>query len=210
MEDQKAVVLPAGRPVTKEELKRVSKIYHSHIGDIIFSEQQIKERMSELGEDISTHFKDILKDDELLMCVPILKGGSMFSMDLIRANFTAPVEIDFLNVSSYGDSTESSGTVKLLTDLRKSVKGRHVLVVEDLLDTGHTLDWVQKHILAQEPASLTTVILLRKHGRVEVDVKLDFVGFECPNKFIVGYGMDFAEKYRELPFVCVLNPVAYA
>jgi len=134
----------------------------------------------------------------------------MFSADLLR-HIKHKVEIDFLNLSSYGAGTESSGTVTLLNELRTPCKGRHVVLCDDLMDSGLTLEWAKNYILEQEPASLKTVCLMNKAGRRHPSItwNLDYVGFECPNEFIVGYGCDFAEQWRSPPYICVLKPSAY-
>lgn len=194
---------------TKEELDRVCTQWNQHLGEILFSESAIQQKVKEMAAQISKDYAAILKPDEVLVCVPVLKGAFVFAADLLR-HLTIPYEIDFLNVSSYGAGTETSGEVTLLSPLRTPLKGRHVLLIEDLMDTGLTLAWADKYLKAQEPASLRLGVLLHKHGRARVNMTLDYFGFHCPNKFVIGYGMDYAQQYRCLPYVCVLKPSGYA
>lgn len=141
-----------------------------------------------------------------VMIVGVLKGSFMFLADLVR-HVTVPVTIDFLRVSSYGAATESSGAVQIRLDLDTSVADRHVLVVEDIVDTGLTLRYLANHLLGGKPASLRLCTLLDKPSRRKTELRPDYVGFEIPDQFVVGYGLDHAERYRELPAICVLDPV---
>jgi hypoxanthine phosphoribosyltransferase len=136
--------------------------------------------------------------------VNVLKGGVIFLADLIRA-IPLPVEIDFMEVSSYGDGTSSTGVVRILEDLSLSVTGRHVLLVEDIVDTGHTLQYIMDNLATRHPKSVKICTLLDRRGRRETEVPLDYVGFVVPNKFVVGYGLDLAQKYRNLPHIAVLD-----
>ena len=144
-----------------------------------------------------------------LVLVSILKGALPFLADLMRAT-PIPLSLDFLEVSSYGASTESSGVVRILKDIANPIEGRHVLVVVDILDTGRTLSYVFEQLRAQRPSALRLCVLLDKTARRLVPVEIDYRGFEIPDKFVVGYGLDFAERYRNLPFVGVLKPEVYA
>jgi hypoxanthine phosphoribosyltransferase len=173
------------------------------VAEILISEEQIRQRTHELAQEISRDYED---KDLLLVCV--LKGGIVFLVDLMR-ELTIPHSIDFMATSSYGASTESSGVVRILKDLDKPIEGRNVLIVEDIIDTGHTLDYLTRILYERAPASLHICTLLNKQERREVDIPIDYVGFIIPNKFVIGYGLDFGEIYRNLPFVGVLKPEIY-
>jgi hypoxanthine phosphoribosyltransferase len=153
----------------------------------------------ELGHRITDDYRD---DPPIL--VNVLKGGVVFLADLIRAT-DLPIEIDFMEVSSYGDATESSGVVRILEDLSHSIEGRHVLIVEDIVDTGHTLKYIIDNLKTRHPRSVKICTLLDRRGRREVDLTLDYVGFVVPDKFVIGYGLDLAQKYRNLPYIAVLD-----
>ena len=166
---------------------------------MLLTEDQIRRRVVELGERIS---KDYADDPPIL--VNVLKGGVVFLADLIRA-ISLPVEIDFMEVSSYGDGTSSTGIVRILEDLSLSVTGRHILLVEDIVDTGHTLKYIIDNLETRHPKSVKICTLLDRRGRREIELALDYVGFVVPNKFVVGYGLDLAQKYRNLPHIAVLE-----
>ena len=173
------------------------------IEKVLLSEQQIDEKVKEIGAAIS---KDFEGKDVLL--VGILKGSVVFMSDLMRA-ITIPVAIDFMSVSSYGNSSKSTGVVKIVKDLQDDLSGKDVIVVEDILDSGRTLSYLKKHIAAKGVNSISLVTLLDKPDRRVVDVHPDYTGFEVPDEFVVGYGLDYAEKYRSLPFVGILKPCVY-
>ena len=139
----------------------------------------------------------------MLICV--LKGGFMFLADLLRV-ISVPLSVDFMATSSYGRETESSGVVRILKDLGVPIKGRNILIVEDIIDTGHTLDYLLRILNERQPVSLQICTLLNKPDRREVDIKVDYLGFNIPNEFVVGYGLDFDEFYRNLPYIGVLKP----
>jgi hypoxanthine phosphoribosyltransferase len=170
------------------------------VGEVLIDEAALRQRIDELGEEISA---DYAGRDVLL--VGVLKGAVFFMADLMR-QLTLPCEIDFMAISSYGEGTDSSGVVRILKDLDSNITDRHVLVVEDIIDTGLTLSYLMRNLGAREPSSLEVCALLVKHGRRETDVPVKYVGFEIPNRFVVGYGLDFAERYRNLPHVAVLEP----
>lgn len=174
------------------------------IAEILLDADVIKQKVRELGARIT---EDYAGRD--LVLVSILKGALPFLADLMRE---VPIycSLDFLEVSSYGAGTTSSGVVRILKDLAKPIEGRHVLVVEDILDTGHTLSYVIEHLRGQHPASFGLCALLDKPARRVVPIGVDYKGFEIPDKFVVGYGLDFAERYRNLPFIGVLKPEVYA
>ncbi|HLM93507.1 MAG TPA: hypoxanthine phosphoribosyltransferase, partial [Gaiellaceae bacterium] len=169
------------------------------VGEVLIDEAALRQRIEELGEEISA---DYAGRDVLL--VGVLKGAVFFMADLMR-QLSLPCEIDFMAISSYGEGTDSSGVVRILKDLDSNITDRHVLVVEDIIDTGLTLSYLMRNLGAREPASLEVCALLVKHGRRESDVDVKYVGFEIPNQFVVGYGLDYAERYRNLPHVAVLQ-----
>ncbi|MFH1856887.1 MAG: hypoxanthine phosphoribosyltransferase [Candidatus Omnitrophota bacterium] len=161
----------------------------------LISKAEINKKVTELAEIISRDYKN---KQPFFICM--LKGGWVFSADLIR-KVTIPVLIDFLGVSSYGDKTESTGKIDIKSDLSTSVKDKDVLIIEDIVDSGFTLSKIKEYLLAQKPASLKICTLLDKPSRRKVKVKLDYAGFEIPDKFVVGYGIDYANKYRQLPYI---------
>jgi hypoxanthine phosphoribosyltransferase len=169
------------------------------VGEILIDEDALAARIAELGREIS---EDYAGRDLLLLGV--LKGAVFFMSDLMR-HLSVPCEIDFMAISSYGASTDSSGVVRILKDLDINIEGRHVLVVEDIIDSGLTLSYLVRNLESREPASLEICALLTKPARREIDVPVRYTGFESPNKFVIGYGLDFAERYRNLPYVGVLH-----
>lgn len=176
---------------------------HPDIESVIISEEQIKARVAGLGREISRDY-----EGKSVLLVAVLRGAVLFIADLSRA-VTVPVELDFMAVSSYGSSTKSSGVVRILKDLDEQIEGRHVLVVEDILDTGLTLKYLLKNLASRKPASLEVVTLLSKEGKQRVPISCKYIGFSVPDAFVVGYGLDFAERYRNLPYIGVLRPSAY-
>ncbi|HLG50024.1 MAG TPA: hypoxanthine phosphoribosyltransferase [Chloroflexota bacterium] len=173
------------------------------IATVLITSEQLQSRIAELGRQIT---RDYAGKDPLL--VGVLKGAIMFMVDLAR-QIDLPVEIDFMAVSSYGASTESLGVVRILKDLDRAIDGRHVLVVEDIVDTGLTLRYILDNLRGRCPASLRVCSLLRKQKARDVGPPIDYVGFEIPDRFVVGYGLDYAELYRNLPYVGVLRPEVY-
>jgi hypoxanthine phosphoribosyltransferase len=173
------------------------------IAEVLIDEASIAQKVRELGARIAADYRD--KD---LVLISILKGALPFLADLMR-QVQIPLSLDFLEVSSYGNATETSGVVRILKDLAKPIEARDVLVVEDILDTGHTLSFVLDHLRSQRPASVRLCTLLDKPARRIVPITIDYRGFEIPDKFVVGYGLDYAEKYRNLPFIGVLKPEVY-
>jgi hypoxanthine phosphoribosyltransferase len=170
------------------------------VTEVLIDEESLRRRIAELGEEISADYQG--RD---LLLIGVLKGAVFFMSDLMRG-LTVPCEIDFMAISSYGDSTDSSGVVRILKDLDINIEGRDVLVVEDIIDSGLTLSYLMRNLEAREPASLEICALLTKPERREVEVPVSYVGFEIPNKFVIGYGLDFDERYRNLPYVAVLHP----
>ena len=172
---------------------------HADVGEVLIDEETLAARVAELGAEVSAdyHGRDLL-------LIGVLKGAVFFMADLMR-ELTVPCEIDFMAISSYGAATDSSGVVRILKDLDINIEGRDVLVVEDIIDSGLTLSYLMRNLEAREPASLEICALLTKPERREIEVPVRYVGFEIPNRFVVGYGLDFAERYRNLPYVGVLS-----
>lgn len=174
------------------------------LAKVLITEKEIKAKVKELGIRIS---KDYAGQD--LLIVGVLKGAVLFMSDLIRA-IDIPLDIDFMAVSSYGKSTESSGAVRILKDLDSSIEGRNILIVEDIIDTGLTLKYLTENLLSRGPKSIKVCTFLDKPERRKVNINSDYQGFAIPDEFVVGYGLDFAEKYRNLPYIAVLKPEFYA
>ncbi len=175
------------------------------VDKILIDEQQLSERINEMARQVMEDYRDV--DDLLLVCV--LKGAYMFLADFSRA-LERPHELDFMGISSYGAGTESSGAVRIVLDLKMDIADRHVLIVEDIIDSGRTLGYMRRNLLSRSPASLRIITLLDKPERREEDVPVDYIGFPIPNEFVVGYGLDFAEIYRNLPYIAVLKPEIFA
>jgi hypoxanthine phosphoribosyltransferase len=174
------------------------------IDDVVVSAEQIQAKTAELAKVIDADYGD---REPLL--VGVLKGAVMFMSDLARA-LERPSTMEFMAVSSYGSATTSSGVVRILKDLDRDVAGEHVLIVEDIIDSGLTLSWLLKNLAARQPASIEVVALLRKPDAVKVHVPVRYVGFDIPNEFVVGYGLDYAERYRDLPYIGRLKREVYA
>jgi hypoxanthine phosphoribosyltransferase len=172
----------------------------SGVAEVLIDEEALQNRITELGAEISADYEG--RD---LLLVGVLKGAVFFMADLMR-RLTVPCEIDFMAISSYGAATNSSGVVRILKDLDINIADRDVLVVEDIIDSGLTLSYLRRTLLARKPATLEICALLTKPERREIDVPLRYVGFEIPNRFVIGYGLDFAERYRNLPYIGVLHP----
>lgn len=170
------------------------------VGKILIDETSLKARIGALSAEISRDYEG--RD---LLLVGVLKGAVFFMADLMRG-LDVPCEIDFMAISSYGAATDSSGVVRILKDLDINISGRDVLVVEDIIDSGLTLSYLMRSLRARKPATLEICALLTKPERREVEVPVRYVGFEIPNEFVIGYGLDFAERYRNLPYVAVLHP----
>jgi hypoxanthine phosphoribosyltransferase len=175
---------------------------------VIVTEDQIREKTDELARKIAADYAHV--STVLLVC--ILKGAVMFMADFARAlgQEGQAVELEFMAISSYGQHATSSGVVRILKDLDRDIAGRHVIVVEDIVDSGLTLSWLLKYVESRSAASVEVVALLRKPDAIKVQVPVKYVGFDIPNEFVVGYGLDFAERYRELPYVGILKPEVYA
>lgn len=175
------------------------------IAYVLLDEAQLQARLKELAATIEADYA--AADDLLLICV--LKGAFIFLADLSRA-ITRPHQVDFMGVSSYGSGTISSGAVQIIMDLKEDIHNRHVLIVEDIIDSGRTLSYMHRNLLARGPASLRICTLLNKPSRREVDVPVDYIGFDIPDEFVVGYGLDYDQKYRNLPTIAVLKPEIFS
>src|SRR5574340_888133 len=179
---------------------------HTDIDHVILTEEHIRERVAELGAQIRADYADAKRP---LLLVAVLRGAALFVADLARA-IEGKVELDFMAVSSYGSTTKSSGVVRILKDLDEDIEGRDVLVVEDILDTGLTLKYLLRNLASRKPSSLEVVTLLAKTGKQQVPIDCKYIGFSVPDEFVVGYGLDYAERYRNLPYIGVLKPAIYA
>ncbi len=169
------------------------------VGEVLIGQDTLSARVAELGAEVSSDYEG--RD---LLLVGVLKGAIFFMADLMR-HITVPCEVDFMAISSYGDSTDTSGIVRILKDLDINIEGRDVLVVEDIIDSGLTLSYLMRNLESREPASLEVCALMTKPSRRQIDVPVRYIGFEIPDRFVVGYGLDLAERYRNLPYVAVLN-----
>ncbi len=172
------------------------------IGEILVQQDDLAHRVASLGEEITRDY-----EGRTLLLVGVLKGAMFFLSDLMRA-LDVDCEVDFMAVASYGSSTDSSGVVRILKDLDASIEGRHVLIVEDIVDSGLTLSYLMRTLKARDPASLEVCALLTKPERRKVDLPIRYEGFEIPNRFAIGYGLDHAERFRNLPYVAVLDSKA--
>ncbi|RMB69260.1 hypoxanthine phosphoribosyltransferase [Corynebacterium macginleyi] len=192
MHDKKDFAVPANR-------------YGDDVEAILITEEEIKVRVQQLADVVSEKYADA-EQDLLLVCV--LKGAAFFLTDFAR-KLSIPSELEFMAVSSYGASTSSSGVVRILKDLDRDISGRDVVIVEDIIDSGLTLSWLIRNLRGRNPKSLNVVTLLRKPEVVKAQIDLLDVGFDIPNEFVIGYGLDYAERYRDLPFVGTLHPDVY-
>ncbi len=175
----------------------------AYISEILIPSDTLQSRIAELGAEISRYY-----EGQDLLLVSVLKGSVLFLTDLVR-RITVPHAIDFMATSSYGSGMVSTGVVRILKDLDVSIEGRNVLIVEDIVDTGRTLDYLVRILRARQPRSLRICTLLNKPSRREVEIPLDYIGFDIPDKFVLGYGLDYLELYRNLPYIAVLAPEYY-
>ena len=173
------------------------------IQEVLFSEQQLADKVAELGARISADY-----EDKNPLVVSVLKGSYVFMADLTR-KITIPCNVDFMAVSRYGAGTKTTGEVQIIKDIGSKIDGRHLIIVEDILDSGVTLSFLMKILKARGAASIRLCTLLSKPERRKVDVPIDYLGFEIPDAFVVGYGLDYAEKYRNLPYIGILKPSVY-
>lgn len=176
------------------------------IEKVVFTEEQLKAKVAELGRKITEDYKDAKEE---IYCVGILKGAVVFYTDLVR-QIDLPVHFDFMIASSYGNGTSTSGTVKILKDLDYDIEGKHLIVIEDIIDSGTTMNYLMKYFKERKPKSVKLCSLLSKPSRRTADIHIDYCGFEIPDEFIVGYGLDYAEVYRNLPYIGVLKSGVYA
>jgi hypoxanthine phosphoribosyltransferase len=184
-----------------------AELYPGDIKSVLLSEEQIQARTAELAELVAETHRTSGGDQDLLL-VTVLKGAVMFVTDLARA-IPVPTQLEFMAVSSYGSSTSSSGVVRILKDLDRDINDRDVLIVEDIVDSGLTLSWLLRNLATRHPRSLRVCTLLRKPDAVRTDVAIEYVGFDIPNEFVVGYGLDYAERYRDLSYIGTLDPKVY-
>ncbi len=177
---------------------------HPDIDRILIAEDQIQKRVAEIAAEIDRDYQEV---DQVVL-IGILKGAFIFTADLSR-KMTVPHSVDFMAISSYGDLASSDGAVRLILDLRKPITNQHVIVVEDIVDTGHTMNYLYQTLMGRSPASLKTCTLFKKK-RDSLDVPLDYIGFELPDVWVVGYGLDYADKHRTLPYVAALKKEVYS
>ncbi|MEG0071354.1 MAG: hypoxanthine phosphoribosyltransferase [Raoultibacter sp.] len=180
---------------------------HDDIDRILFTEEQLQKRVKEIGAQVTADYADIGENERLLV-ISVLRGAAIFMADLVR-EIDLPLEMDYMAISSYGNGAKSSGVVRIQKDIATSLEGRHVLIAEDILDSGLTLKYLLKNLASRNPASIEVATLLRKQTLQQAEIDCKYVGFECPDEFIVGYGLDFAERYRNLSFIGVLKPEIY-
>jgi len=189
----------ANYPMPTNSTEEAPKV-HPDLESVMFTEREIKERVKSLGKELKAAF-----GDGEFTIISIINGAVLFTADLMR-EIDNPVRLDCIRITSYGEKTQSIGTPHVIHSLTLDISGRHVLLIDDILDTGKTIALVDGIIRKLNPASLRVCVLLDKHGRREVPYEADFVGFRIPDRFVVGYGMDFAERYRNLPCIGVLKP----
>jgi hypoxanthine phosphoribosyltransferase len=194
---------PEGASATGGPLELVPVPFRADVEEVLFTAEQIETRLDELAAELDREYAG----RELLL-IGVLKGAVFLMADLVR-RLTVPSAMDFMAVSSYGSATTSSGVVRILKDLDSEIEGKHVLVVEDIVDTGLTLDYLLKNLRSRRPASVEVVTLLTKPSRRQVDLPVRYVGFEVPDVFVVGYGLDYAEHYRGLEHIVTLRPEVY-
>lgn len=183
------------------------------IKEVLFTSEQLQARVAELGEQITRDYAQRAMEPTkngapALLVVSVLRGAAIYMSDLVR-HINLPLEMDYMAVSSYGAGVKSSGVVRIIKDLSSDIEGRHVLIAEDILDSGLTLKYLMRVLESRHPASIEIATLLHKKNREQAHIDCSYVGFDCPDEFIVGYGLDYAEKYRNLPYIGVLKPEVY-
>ncbi len=185
------------------------ELYPGDIKSVLLTTEQIQARIAELGEEIGGQYRDVMTETgQDLLLITVLKGAVIFVTDLARA-IPVPTQFEFMAVSSYGTSTSSSGVVRILKDLDRDIQGRDVLIVEDVVDSGLTLSWLLRNLTSRHPRSLRVCTLLRKPDAKGANVDIAYVGFDIPNDFVVGYGLDYDERYRDLSYIGTLDPRVY-
>jgi hypoxanthine phosphoribosyltransferase len=186
-----------------------AELYPGDIKSVLLTEEQIQARIVELGAQIGNDYRDLgPASGQDLLLITVLKGAVLFVTDLARA-IPLPTQFEFMAVCSYGSSTSSSGVVRILKDLDRDINDRDVLIVEDVVDSGLTLSWLSRNLTTRHPRSLRVCTLLRKPDAVGANVEIAYVGFDIPNDFVVGYGLDYDERYRDLPYIGTLDPRVY-
>jgi hypoxanthine phosphoribosyltransferase len=187
----------------------ITEMYSGDIKSVLLSSEEIQAKVAELGAKVGQDYRDPNAENaQDLLLITVLKGAVFFVTDLARA-IPVPTQLEFMAVSSYGSSTSSSGVVRILKDLDRDINDRDVLIVEDIVDSGLTLSWLLRNLATRHPRSLKVCTLLRKPDAVRADVDIAYVGFDIPNEFVVGYGLDYAERYRDLPYIGTLDPKVY-
>ena len=176
---------------------------HQDVESIMFSKEQLQTRIAELAAQLDSEYAG-----KTPLMVGILKGSVMFYADLLRA-MTIPVEMDFMAISSYGAGSKSSGEVKLIKDLDRKIEGRDVVIVEDIIDSGYTLSYLKRMLYSRKPSSVKICALLDKYSRRVVPIEADYKGFDCEDEFVIGFGLDYAERYRNLPYIGILKRSVY-
>lgn len=186
-----------------------AELYPGDIKSVLLSSEQIQAKVAELGAQVGQEYREaIAESNEDLLLITVLKGAVFFVTDLARA-IPLPTQLEFMAVSSYGSSTSSSGVVRILKDLDRDINDRDVLIVEDIVDSGLTLSWLLRNLASRHPRTLRVCTLMRKPDAVRDDVDIAYIGFDIPNEFVVGYGLDYAERYRDLPYIGTLDPKVY-
>ncbi len=189
--------------------EQAAEQYAGDIKSVLLSSEAIQTKVAELGARIGEDYREIIDSTgQDLLLVTVLKGAVFFVTDLARA-IPLPTQLEFMAVSSYGSSTSSSGVVRILKDLDRDISDRDVLIVEDIVDSGLTLSWLLRNLATRHPRSLRVCTLMRKPDAVRADVDIAYVGFDIPNEFVVGYGLDYGERYRDLPYIGTLDPKVY-
>lgn len=179
---------------------------HDDIERVLFTQEELREKVAAMGKKISEDYQNASED---VFCVGILKGAVVFYTDLVRS-ISLPVQFDFMIASSYGNQTSTSGSVKLLKDLDYDVEGKHLILIEDIIDSGTTMQYLMRILRERRPKSIKLCALLSKPSRRTADVHIDYLGAEVPDEFLVGYGLDYAGTYRNLPYIGILKPAVYA
>jgi hypoxanthine phosphoribosyltransferase len=184
-------------------------LYPGDIKSVLLTAEQVQSRIAELGEQIGNDYRNVVAETgQDLLLITVLKGAVMFVTDLARA-IPVPTQFEFMAVSSYGSSTSSSGVVRIMKDLDRDINDRDVLIVEDVVDSGLTLSWLSRNLTTRHPRSLRVCTLLRKPDAMHANVDIAYVGFDIPNEFVVGYGLDYDERYRDLSYIGTLDPRVY-
>lgn len=182
---------------------------HKDLQEILFTEEEIAKRVAQIGDALTDKYSRLVDEGESVVLICVLRGAAIFMADLARSTEVS-LEMDYMAVSSYGMKAQSSGIVQIVKDLSTSIEEKHVIIAEDILDSGLTLQFLIQELQKRNPASLEVVTLLRKKIADQVPIECAHVGFECPDEFIVGYGLDYAERYRNLPYIGILKPEIYA